>query len=223
MHPLCKHIRKEVVMLARATLLLVAVLPLIAGAQTAPAPAQKQSFVFNDPYSRDTITFMLDAPLEVINGLSNQIKGSLVVEGTKASGKLAVPVKSIKTGNESRDEDLLNDKWLDAAKYPELLVEFKDVTLPAALEPGKPLKFQTKAQFTIHGVTREEQVEVAATLLKEAPETRKRAPGDLLRVRAKFQIPLEAYKINRTGALILKVGEVAEVSVDTWGSTQFKL
>ena len=42
-------------------------------------------------------------------------------------------------------------------------------------------------------------------------------------MRAKFQIHLEAYKINRTGALILKVAEVAEVSVDAWGSTQFKL
>ncbi|HVG64008.1 MAG TPA: YceI family protein [Hyalangium sp.] len=211
-------------MIARVALLgLVAVLPLAAVAQPAPAPTQKQTFVVNDPYSRDTISFMLDAPLEVINGLSNTIKGTIVVEGTKASGKLAVPVNSIKTGNESRDADLLNDKWLDAAKYPELIVEFKDVALPAALEAGKPLKLQTKALFTIHGVTREEKVDITATLLKESADTKKRAPGDLLRVRAKFQIPLEAYKINRTGALILKVGEVAEVTVDALGSTQFKL
>jgi polyisoprenoid-binding protein YceI len=211
-------------MITRVALLgLVAVLPLAAGAQPAPAPTQKQTFVVNDPGSRDTVTFMLDAPLEVINGLSNKVKGTIVVEGTKASGKLSVPVNSIKTGNESRDEHLQNDKWLDAAKYPELIVEFKNVALPTALEPGKPLKVQTKAQFSIHGVTREEQVEVIATLLKESDDTKKRAPGDLLRVRAKFQIPLEAYKINRTGALILKVAEVADVSVDAWASTQFKL
>jgi polyisoprenoid-binding protein YceI len=211
-------------MIARVALLgFIAVLPLAAGAQPAPAPSQKQTFIVNDPGTRDSITFMLDAPLEVINGLSNKVKGTIVVEGTKASGKLTVPVNSIKTGNESRDEDLLNEKWLDAAKYPELIVEFKDVALPAALEPGKPLKVKTKAQFTIHGVTREEPVEVTATMLKESADTKKRAPGDLLRVRAKFQIPLEAYKINRTGALILKVGEVADVSVDAWGSTQLKL
>jgi len=209
---------------ARVALLgLVAVLPLAAGAQPAPAPAQKQTFTVNDPQTRDSVTFMLDAPLEVINGLSNKVAGSIVVEGTKASGKLSVPVSSIKTGNESRDEHLQNEKWLDAAKYPDIIVEFKDVALPAALEPGKPLKVQTKARFTIHGVTREEPVEVTATLLKESADTKKRAPGDLLRVRAKFQIPLEAYKINRTGALILKVAEVADVSVDAWGSTQFKL
>jgi polyisoprenoid-binding protein YceI len=211
-------------MSARIALLgLVAVLPLAAGAQPAPAPAQKQTFVVNDPRTRDSVTFMLDAPLEVINGLSNKVAGTIIVEGTKVSGKLSVPVSSIKTGNETRDEHLQNEKWLDAAKYPDIAVEFKDVALPAALEPSQPLKVQTKAQFTIHGVTREEPVEVTATLLKESADTKKRAPGDLLRVRAKFQIPLEAYKINRTGALILKVAEVADVSVDAWGSTQFKL
>jgi polyisoprenoid-binding protein YceI len=210
-------------MLARhAVLMVAALLPLVGSAQqTAASPAQ--TFIFNDPQGRDTVTMMLDAPLEVINGVSNSIKGTAVVQGTKASGRFAVPVKSLKTGNDSRDEDMLEPRWLDATKTPEIIFEFKDVVLPAALEPGKPVKVQTKGTFTLRGQTREEPVEVTATLLKESKETKFRAPGDLLRVRAKFRIPLEAYGIKRTEALILKVGEVAEISVDTWGSTQFKL
>ena len=137
----------------------------VEGARREPA---KQTFVFNDPNHRDTVTFMLDAPLEVINGLSNQVKGSVTVEGTKASGKLAVPVSSIKTGNETRDGHLQNDKWLDAAKYPDIIVEFKDLALPGPLEPGKPVKLKTQGKFTIHGVTREEPVEVTAFYLKES-------------------------------------------------------
>ncbi|HYH95349.1 YceI family protein [Hyalangium sp.] len=206
-----------------AALCLVSLLPLTASAQTAPAANAKQTFVFNDLQNRDTVTFLLDAPLEVINGLSNRLTGTIVVEGNKASGKLAVPVSSIKTGNESRDGHLQNDKWLDAAKYPDIIVEFKDLALPSTLESGKPLKLQTKARFSLHGVTREEPVEITASYMKESEDTKKRAPGDLLRLRAKFQIPLESYKINRTGVLILKVAEVADVSVDAWGSTQFKL
>jgi polyisoprenoid-binding protein YceI len=185
--------------------------------------ATTQAFVFNDPNSRDTVAFMLDAPLEVINGLSNQVKGRVEVKGNKASGKFQVPVKSIKTGNDTRDGHLQNDRWLDAAKSPDILFEFADLALPTALEPGKPLKVQGKGRFTVHGVTREEPVEVTATYFKESAETKNRAAGDLLRVRAKFQIPLEAYGIKRTEALVLKVGETAEVSVDAWGSTQFKL
>ena len=205
-----------------AVLMVVALLPLAVSAQQAPAPAA-QTFNFNDPNSRDTVALMLDAPLEVINGLSNSVKGMATVQGTKASGRFTVPVKSIKTGNESRDGHLQNDRWLDAAKFPEIVFEFKDVVLPGPLEPGKPLKVTTKGKFTIKGVTREEPVEVTAMLFKESAETKNRAAGDLLRLRAKFKIPLEAYGIKRTEALILKVGEVAEVSVDAWGSPQFKL
>jgi polyisoprenoid-binding protein YceI len=212
-----------------AVLMLVAVFPLVAGAQAkpatapAPAPAAAQTFNFNDENGRDTVTFMLDAPLEVINGLSNKVKGSVQVAGGKASGRFSLPVSSIKTGNEIRDGHLQNDRWLDAAKNPDIIFEFKDVALPASLENGKPVKVQTKGRFTIHGVTREEPVEVTTVYFKESAETKNRAPGDLLRVRAKFRIPLEAYGIKRTEALVLKVAEAAEVSVDAWGSTQFKL
>jgi len=210
-------------MFTRHAVLMAAVfLPLAVSAQQ-PAAAAAQTFNFNDPNGRDTVALMLDAPLEVINGLSNSVKGSATVQGTKASGRFTVPVKTIKTGNEARDGHLQNDRWLDAAKFPEIIFEFKDVTLPAALEPGKPLKINTQGRFTIKGVTREEPVEVTAILFKESAETKNRAAGDLLRLRAKFKIPLEAYGIKRTEALILKVGETAEVSVDAWGSAQFKL
>lgn len=206
----------------RLLLMLAALLPLAVSAGEPPA-APARSFVFNDHSNRDTVALMLDAPLEVINGLSNSIKGSVEVKGDKASGKFQVPVSSIKTGNSLRDSHLQNDRWLGAEKHPEIIFEFKDVVLPTALEPGKPVKLETKGRFTIRGVTREEPVEVTAVYFKESAETKNRAAGDLLRVRAKFRIPLEAYGIKRTEALLLKVAEIAEVSVDAWGSTQFKL
>ncbi|RUO87647.1 YceI family protein [Corallococcus sp. AB018] len=204
----------------RSVLMLAATLSLSASAAE-PAASDKH-FVFRDPNSRDTVMFVLDAPLEVINGLSNQVTGRVDVQGQKASGRFQVPVKSIKTGNETRDGHLQNDRWLDAAKHPDIVFEFKDVTLPAPLANAKPVVLKTKGTFTIHGITREEPVEVTATYLQETAETKNRAAGELLRVRAKFQIPLEAYGIQRTEALLLKVGERAEVTVDAWGSTQFK-
>lgn len=206
-------------MFARRLLLAAALLPFMAGAAE-PTPAQK--FQFNDPNHRDTVTFVLDAPLEVINGLSNEVKGAVTVQGQRASGKFLVPVSSLRTGNDTRDEHLRDERWLDAAKFPNIVLEFKDLELPATLEAGKPLVLKTKGRFTIHGVTREEPLEVTALLLKESAETKNRAEGDLLRVRAKFKIPLEAYGIKRTQALVLKVGEAAEVAIDSWGSTRFQ-
>ena len=52
-------------------------------------------------------------------------------------------------------------------------------------------------------------MEVTAVLFKESAETKNRAPGDLLRLRAKFHIPIENYGLKRTEALVLKVGELA--------------
>lgn len=212
-----------------AVLILATFLPLAVSAQpspakpSAPAASGSQTFNYNDESHRDTVTFMLDGPLEVINGLSNQLKGTVTVQNGKASGRFTVPSDSLKTGNETRDGHLKSERWLDAAKNPDIIFEFKDVQLPEALAPNKPLKVQTKGKFTIHGITREEPVEVTAVLFKESAETKNRAPGDLLRLRAKFSIPVEAYGLKRTEALVLKVGEIAEVSVDAWGSTQFKL
>ncbi|RKH09414.1 YceI family protein [Corallococcus sp. CA053C] len=207
----------------RSVLMLAAVLSLPAvAAEPTAAPAAAKTFVFNDPNGRDTVMFVLDAPLEVINGLSNQVKGRVEVKGQKASGRFQVPVSSIKTGNDTRDGHLQNDRWLDAAKNPDIIFEFKDVALPAPLANAKPVTVKAKGSFTVHGVTREEPVEVTATYLQETAETKNRAAGELLRVRAKFQIPLESYGIKRTEALVLKVGEKADVTVDAWGSTQFK-
>ncbi|NVJ22917.1 MULTISPECIES: YceI family protein [Myxococcus] len=203
------------------TLLALVVLLGVPAFAAEPAAAS-QVYIFNDPNQRDTVAFMLDAPLEVINGLSNEVKGRVELKGGMVSGRFHVPVKSLKTGNETRDGHLQNDRWLDAAKSPDIVFEFANLAVPAPLEPGKPVKLKGKGRFTLRGVTREEVVEVTATALKESAETKHRAPGDLLRVRAKFQLPLEAYGIQRTEALVLKVGETAEVSVDAWGSTQFK-
>jgi polyisoprenoid-binding protein YceI len=206
----------------RSALLFAAVVSLSATAAEPPAAASDKRFVFNDPNGRDTVMFVLDAPLEVINGLSNQVKGRVEVKGQKVGGTFRVPVSSIKTGNETRDGHLQNDRWLDAAKHPDIVFEFKDIALPAPLANAKPVVLKAKGTFSIHGVTREEPVEVTATYLQETAETKHRAAGELLRVRARFQIPLEAYGIQRTEALLLKVGERADVTVDAWGSTQFK-
>lgn len=195
-------------------LLLFTLVPVLAGAQT---------FRFNDPNGRDTVSFVLSAPFERINGLSNALTGEVQVEKDVVRGAFWVPVKSLKTGNGLRDEHLANDRWLDAARHPDLLFTFAGLKLPGALEPGKPVKLTVQGEFTIRGVKKMEPVEIEATWHRESELTRSRAPGELLHVAATFQIPIEAYGIQRTRALLLKVGDVAKVSVDAWGSTQLKL
>lgn len=186
-----------------------------------PTVSLAQSYRFNDKLQRDTVNFVLNAPFERINGLSNALAGEVVVEKGSVSGSFRVPVKSLRTGIALRDEHLLGERWLHAEKHPEIVFSFKDLKLPAAMEPGKPVQLSAEGEFTVRGVKRTEKVQVTATLFKESEQTRFRAEGDLLHLTAEVKLPIESYGIQRTQALLLKVGDVANVTVDAWGSTRF--
>ena len=64
-----------------AVLCLVTLLPLSAVAQKAPAGNAKQTFVFNDEGLRDTVTFVLDAPLEMIRADVTELLQELTEHG----------------------------------------------------------------------------------------------------------------------------------------------
>ncbi len=174
------------------------------------------SFNFKDENGRNSVRFTLDAPLEVINGLSNDIEGSLQLEGKTFSGSLAVPVASISTGIKLRDEHMQSERWLNAKKTPKILFHFKNAVAPS-FEDQKPKTGTLKGSFTINGVTREETVSYTATWFKESDSTKSRGKGDLLVVRAKAKLRLEDYGIKRDSMVVLKVGEFAEVTVDLVG------
>src|SRR5258708_5011858 len=92
------------------------------------ALATPQTFDFKDPKSVNTALFHLDAPLESINGSANGISGtaSFDPENPAATkGKIVVTSESLTVPNSMMNGHLHSDKWLDAAKYPELSFEAK--------------------------------------------------------------------------------------------------
>lgn len=182
-----------------------------------------ETYKFEDKNGRNTLLMELDAPIESIHAVANGIDGTVTIDGDKATGNFKVHVDSIKTGNESRDGHLQNDKWLDAKKWPNLEFSFKDLVLPASFKEGKTTTVKTKGEFFVHGVKKTQDVEVKLDYLKESEMTKKRAPGNLIRVRGEFEIKLADYGVAQSDsgvkALIgLKVGETAAVRIDFWGS-----
>jgi len=185
--------------------------------------ASDRIFKVDDGLHRDTVQFVLDAPFEVINGTTNTITGKVEIKGDIASGSFSVPVNTIKTGIEKRDEHLLNDKWLDAAKYPTIKFEFSGVKIPKNVWEGKKASLSANGKWSIHGVTKKETAMVDLQYFAASEATKKRMPGNLFRIKAKTKLKLSDYKIAQSdskikGLLGLKVGEVAEVSVDLMGS-----
>lgn len=179
-----------------------------------------QTFNFEDRGGRNQVTFFSETPLEDINGTANGIGGSVSFDvanfAQTLKGKLTVQVTSMNTGIELRNKHLQSSNWLDAQKFPEISFEIKSVSDVKQSADNK-LEFRVKGNFTLHGVTKEVVATGEATYLDENEQTKKRSPGDLLGVRAKFSVNLSEFGVDNA-VIGNKVSEKIEIGVNVVGS-----
>ena len=179
----------------------------------------EQTFSFEDKYGRNQATFFSTTPLEDITGITNDVKGSVtfnVDDFSTLKGKISISVASLKTGIDLRDEHLRSANWLDAESYPEAVFNIKSVNNIQVVEPNK-LRAKVSGDFTTHGVTKEVVADATVTYLDESDDTKKRAPGDLIGVQAKFSIVLSDFDVENM-ILGQKVSDDIEISVNIVGS-----
>ena len=176
-------------------------------------------FSFSDKYGRNQATFFSTTPLEDINGLTNDVNGSVtfdVEDLTTLRGTISLSTTSLKTGIDLRDEHLRSANWLNADSYPIITFAIKSVNNIESVESNK-LTAKVTGDFTAHGVTKEITADVTMTYLDESEQTQKRAPGDLLGVQATFNITLSDYEVDNM-VLGQKVSDSIEVGVNIVGS-----
>jgi polyisoprenoid-binding protein YceI len=181
--------------------------------------ADEQTFSFEDKFGRNQASFFSTTPLEDITGISNDVKGIVTFDINDFStlkGKISISVASLKTGIDLRDEHLRSANWLDAESYPEVIFNIKKVSDIQVVEANK-LRSKVTGDFTAHGVTKEVVADAIVTYLDESEETKKRAPGDLLGVQAKFNIVLSDFDVENM-ILGQKVSDDIEISVNIVGS-----
>jgi len=179
----------------------------------------EQTFNFEDKAGRNQTTFFSTTPLEDITGLSGGVQGSVTfnVNDLKTlKGKLTVPVATIKTGIDTRDEHMKGAGWLDATTYPEISFEIKKVSDVKVVADNK-VTAKVTGNYTMKGVAKEVVADATLTYLDESEQTKMRAPGDLLGVQAKFNVKLSDYGVNNK-LVGQKVSENVEVSVNIVGS-----
>ncbi|PKL83266.1 MAG: hypothetical protein CVV24_05910 [Ignavibacteriae bacterium HGW-Ignavibacteriae-3] len=181
-----------------------------------------QTFYFEDKGGRNQATFFSTTPLEDINGTANGIGGSVTFDvanfAKSLKGTITIQVASMNSGIELRNRHLQSPNWLDAAKYPEISFQIKSVTELKQIADNR-LGFKILGDFTLHGVTKEVTADADVTYLDESEQTQKRAPGDLLGVRAKFSINLSEYGVDNA-VIGNKVSEKIEVGVNLVGSNK---
>lgn len=185
--------------------------------------AAPQSFDFKDPKGVNNAVFKLDAPLESINGSANGISGSVSFDAENPSattGKIIVTTSSLTVPNPMMSGHMHSDKWLDAAKFPEITFEAK--SFANVKTEGTATTADVTGTFTLHGVSKEITAPIKLTYLKDKLADRvPNMKGDLLVIRANFKINREDFDIAK-GQYEDKVSTTIDLSLSIAGAAVAK-
>jgi len=182
--------------------------------------AAPQTFDFKDPKGINNAGFKLDAPLESINGSASGISGSVVFDPSNpcaTQGKIVVATSSLIVPNPMQRQHMLGDKWLDAAKFPE--ISFTAATFKNVQTTGDITTADVTGTFTLKGVSKEITVPVKLTYLKD--KLGQRVPnqqGDLLVIRSNFTIKRGDFNIM-PGQFEDKVSDTIEITLSIAGAS----
>jgi polyisoprenoid-binding protein YceI len=186
-------------------------------------------FVIDDPVGRNMVQVVSVAPLETILVRTTDMAGEIVIDTDnilqKPSVSLSVPVASLDTGTPLINEVLRSDRWLDAARFPKIvfsLVRLLTPTTPTALREGVPAAITAEGTFEFHGVSKTYPIQGEILWLKANENTARRLPGDLLRLRARFDLNLRDHGIETylSAQALDKVSETLAANIDLFASTQ---
>jgi polyisoprenoid-binding protein YceI len=184
------------------------------------ALAAPQTFDFKDPKGVNNAGFKLDAPLESINGSASGVSGTVAFDSENpgaTTGKIVVTTASLMVPNSMQRGHMLSDKWLDAAKFPEISFEAKE--FKNVKTDGDNTTADVTGTFTLKGISKELTVPVKMTYMKD--KLADRVPGqkgDLLVIRASFSIKRGDFNIN-PGQYDDKVSETIELTLSIAGSS----
>ena len=177
----------------------------------------EQTFNFED--KRNQLKFFSTTPLEDITGISNAVKGKVTLnvgDIKTMKGSISIPVSSLKTAIDLRDEHLQSENWLDAESYPEITFAIKSVSDIKVAADNK-IEAKVTGDFTVKGVTKETIADVSITYLDASEQTKQFAPGDLLGVQAKFNILLSEFNVENM-IVGQKVADNIEITATLRGS-----
>jgi polyisoprenoid-binding protein YceI len=184
------------------------------------ALAAPETFDFKDPKGVNNATFKLDAPLEALSGNATGIAGTVTFDPAApaaTTGKIVVASSSMHVGNPMQQQHMLSDKWMDAAKFPDISFEVKE--LKNVKTSGDATTADVTGTFTLKGISKEVTAPVKFTYLKD--KLSQRVPnqkGDLLVIRSTFNIKRSDFGIM-PGQMEEKVSDTIELTLSIAGSS----
>jgi polyisoprenoid-binding protein YceI len=164
------------------------------------------------PGQPNLVRFESRSTLESFQGKTRQVTGHLEFDPANLSDSVQVYVEvdmaTLDTGISLRNAHMRDDH-LETDKYPKSFFRGGAVLQPSSrdLTSGKPVKFQIKGEFELHGMKREITVPVVAALVHESG-------GNALRMECRFPVNLSDFQISWPQFLALRVGDTQQVQID---------
>lgn len=182
----------------------------------APEPA---TYYVGHQAKHVNILFESEADVETILGTTHEATGKMTVDLEQGTGEvsISIPVKSLRTGIDLRDEHLRSANWLDAEKFPNITFNSRK----SAFAPGKKDQVLVTGDFSVHGQKREITIPVAfraipADLSKKAGF----GEGQWVRFSSDFEIRLSDFGVKIPDGGASKVSDTWKVKLTVYAGTQ---
>jgi polyisoprenoid-binding protein YceI len=174
------------------------------------ARGAEEVFKFGDNPKHTNIVIESATDLENIVTTTNVVKGEIKFDAAAKSGsaKVSVPVVSLSTGIKTRDEHLQGDKWLNAAKNPEISFE----TTSVKLKDGET--YDVTGNFAMNGVTKPVTTAAKVKFVAYKPEFEKAhlPKGNMLRIESSFDLKLSDFDV-KSPAIPASVSDTLKVKL----------
>ena len=149
--------------------------------------------------SNGRIEFSSDAPLELINAWSSELRGVL-----ESNGKFAfsVAISSFDGFNSGLQREHFKENYLEITRFPKAEFEGELIEVPNLTKVGT-YPIRVRGRLEIHGISRERII----------PATIKVNTDGSLSIETNFQIPLRDHNINIPKIMHQKIAESVLVIV----------
>ena len=185
-------------------------------ASLASAAAEETTYHFGTSPKNTNVTFESETDFETILGSTREIRGTAVVDfdGGSAKTTLEIPVESLRTGIDLRDEHLRSGMWLDAKKYP---------TISFASTGARKVDdthWEVSGTFSMHGQSHEisttvEVRPIPGNVAKQAGLGK----GDWIRITAPFEVKLSDFGVTIPKKPAQRVNDTWKIKIQAFAST----
>ncbi len=163
------------------------------------------------------ITIESHADVETIVGTTQEAPGEMAVNLQKGAGSvsLTVPVASLRTGIDARDEHLRSPMWLDAEKFPDISF----VSKKSAPVKGRKDQVEVTGDFSVHGQKKEIAIIVDWKEIPAAVAEKTLGPGQWVKFSTGFDVKLSDYGVKIPDGIIAKVSDTWKVKAVIFAGT----